>query len=93
MTDKTKIEILKTRIGQLEAENEQLKKQLADLPHVRDYMTVLTAAKSQYEQLTKETLEIKDRYQVILDELSLLKQTYKRKFLKELKVIKQSKRR
>ncbi len=93
MTDKTKIEILKTRIGQLETENEQLKKQLADIPRIHEYTTLLTAARSQYEQLTKETLEIKDRYRVILDELSLLKQTYKRKFFKELKVIKQSKRR
>lgn len=93
MTDKAKIEILKTKTEHLEKENERLKKQLTELPDTLKLIELLTAAKSQYEELTKEALEIRDRYVSALKEISVLKQKYERKFLKEIKEIKKSKRR
>lgn len=93
MTDKAKIEILKIKTEQLEKENEQLKGELAKLPDTLKLIELLTAAKSQYEQLTKETLEIKSRYLSVLEDLSLLKKKYKRNFFKEINDIKKSKRR
>lgn len=87
MTDKKKIEILLNKIDRLSKENETLKKQLSDLPTVKQLFCELEAAKKEYNTLITELHKEIDEYKSLNTSLCTLKKKYKTSMTKAVKEV------
>ena len=87
MLDKRKIKILQDTITFLERENENLKRQLNDLPEIRQTLCDLKIAKEEYNKLTEELKNEIEEYKIINNEMALLKRNFQKEMTKEIKKI------